>query len=86
MAHGEGRTYLGTITAGPSGNFNTTLVVAGLSVGDIITATATNAGNDTSEFGANIIVTTGGGSISGFVYTDAESESPERFIETGFPA
>ena len=30
VAHGEGRTYLGTITAGPSGNFNTTLVVAGL--------------------------------------------------------
>ena len=83
VAHGEGRTYLGTITAGPGGNFNTSLAVSGLAVGDIITATATSPGNDTSEFSANIVVTQGGGSVSGFVYGDANLNLQRDSTETG---
>ncbi|HEU4620753.1 MAG TPA: hypothetical protein VFS42_00885 [Burkholderiaceae bacterium] len=51
--YGEGRTYLGFLTTDANGNFSGTLTVAGLGVGDVITATATDAGNNTSEFGAN---------------------------------
>jgi uncharacterized repeat protein (TIGR01451 family) len=83
VAHGEGRTYLGTITANASGNFNTTLAVAGLAIGDAITATATSPGNDTSEFGANIVVTQGGGSVSGFVYEDVNLNVQRDSSETG---
>ena len=57
VAHGEGRTYLGTITADASGNFNTNLTVSGLAVGEAVTATAIDASGNTSEFGANATVT-----------------------------
>lgn len=83
LPHGEGRTYLGTITADATGNFNTSVGVAGLSVGDIITATATNASNDTSEFGLIIGVTAGGASISGFVYEDTNLNLQRDASETG---
>ena len=49
---GEGQTLLGTLTADASGNFGGTITVS-LAVGDKITATATDASNNTSEFGAN---------------------------------
>src|SRR6185295_20414259 len=53
---GEGQTYLGTLPADANGNFSGTLT-ASLAVGDRITGTATDAANNTSEFGANAIVT-----------------------------
>ena len=53
---GEGATYLGAVTTDASGNINTSLAVAGLAVGDKITATATDGSNNTSEFGGNQIV------------------------------
>jgi hypothetical protein len=53
---GEGQIYLGTLTADANGNFSGTLT-ASLVVGDRITGTATDAANNTSEFGANAIVT-----------------------------
>jgi hypothetical protein len=53
---GEGQTYLGTLTADGSGNLSGTVTVS-LSIGDKITGTATDAGNNTSEFGANATVT-----------------------------
>jgi uncharacterized repeat protein (TIGR01451 family) len=55
--NGEGRTYLGFLTADGSGNFSGSLTVSGLAGGDRITGTATDGSNNTSEFGANVIVT-----------------------------
>ena len=51
--HGEGPIYLGAVTADASGDFAGSLTVAGLAVGDTITATATDASNNTSEFGSD---------------------------------
>ncbi len=53
--YGQGRKYLGNLTADTNGNFNGTLTVSGIAKGDKITATATDAGNNTSEFGPNIV-------------------------------
>ncbi|MCP3937732.1 MAG: DUF2341 domain-containing protein, partial [Actinomycetia bacterium] len=54
---GEGRTYLGSLTTDPSdGDFSGSFTVAGLSVGDKITGTATDGSGNTSEFGANATV------------------------------
>jgi trimeric autotransporter adhesin len=58
--HGEGKTYLGTLTTDGSGNFSGNLTVpAGvtLQVGDSLTATATDSTGNTSEFSANASVT-----------------------------
>jgi CSLREA domain-containing protein len=55
--YGEGQTYLGAFTADSSGNFSAALTVSGLSIGDRLTATATDGNGNTSEFGPNIIVT-----------------------------
>jgi CSLREA domain-containing protein len=68
--YGEGQTYLGTLTADGSGNLSGTITTGALVVGDKITGTATDASNNTSEFGANFTVTlylktfTGTGSFS----------------------
>jgi len=58
--YGEGRSYLGFLTADGSGNFSGSLTVGGLAGGDRITGTATDGSNNTSEFGANVTVTSGG--------------------------
>ncbi len=50
---GEGQTYLGTLTTNSSSQFSGSLAVSGLSAGDRITATATDASGNTSEFGVN---------------------------------
>jgi len=58
--NGEGMTYLGFLTAsGSNGDFSGTLDVSGLglAVNDKITGTATDASDNTSEFGANASVT-----------------------------
>jgi len=68
---GEGQTFLGTLTADASGNLSGTLTVSGLAVGDKITGTATDASNNTSEFGANFTVAASATySISGTVFED----------------
>ena len=54
--HGEGPIYLGAATADASGDFAGSLTVAGLAVGDTITATATDASNNTSGFGSDVLV------------------------------
>ena len=51
--YGEGRTYLGFLTANGNSQFSGVLTVAGLNVGDKITATATDAAGNTSEFSLN---------------------------------
>ena len=53
---GEGRTYLGALTSDASGNFSGSVPAFGVTVGDRITATATDASGNTSEFGANLFV------------------------------
>ncbi len=69
-SHGEGRYYLGTITADSNGLFNTTLPIppsltdginnTTLGTTDLITAIATNATGSTSEFSEDIPITVAG--------------------------
>ena len=93
LAHGEGQTYLGTITADASGNFDVTLTVAGMAIGQPLTATAsrcasnpcagsTAAGN-TSEYSANFALTPIGINVSGTVYNNANHNGSKDPSETG---
>lgn len=70
VGHGEGQTYLGTLTVtlGTNGAFSGSISTALLAVGDVVTSTATIAAN-TSEFGANAAVQVVR-SVSGSVYED----------------
>lgn len=67
VPHGEGKTYIGSLTANANGVFSGTLNVAGFGIttGTAITNTA-RTGTNTSEFGANVIVNM----IQGNVYND----------------
>jgi len=86
--HGDGSGYIGTLSADANGNFSGTLTVPGgvsLAIGDVLTATATDASGDTSEFGANFTINspynmspgsfnafetaTAAGSVSGVIQT-----------------
>ena len=74
--YGAGSSYLGTLTSDASGNFSGTLALAAgsVSVGDRVTATATDASGNTSEFGANRITTTAAGlTPAGFEAFDADT-------------
>ena len=53
VPHGEGRTYIGTLTADANGRFSGSLPVGGLALGDSITGTAIDTTANTSEFAAN---------------------------------
>jgi CSLREA domain-containing protein len=55
--YGEGQAFVGSAAVGPDGSFSA--AVSGLKDGDTVTATATDAAGNTSEFAANIAV--GGG-------------------------
>jgi hypothetical protein len=57
-AAGQGRVYLGTLTADASGNLSGSLDVTGLglTLGEAITGTATDGAGNTSEFGADATV------------------------------
>ena len=86
--HGEGRTYITTITAAANGTFNVTTPVTGLSIGDLITATATSTAapaNNTSEFSADFLVAAPvvGGTVSGFVYKDVDRNGQKNGTEAG---
>jgi PKD repeat protein len=54
-AHGEGRTFIGSDVANGDGRFSA--AVSGVTVGEVVTATATDAGGNTSEFSLNMAVT-----------------------------
>ena len=71
---GEGRVYLGHLDANASSQFSGNLTVAGVSIGDRITATATDAAGNTSEFSLNVLVT-GTAGISGTVYDDVDGDA-----------
>ncbi len=57
--NGEGKTYIGSITANSGGSFTATSgdLVGSFATGDIITATATDANGNTSEFSACVTAT-----------------------------
>lgn len=82
VPHGEGRTYLGTLTTGANGTFSATFNLPSLHSGDSITATATLSGN-TSEFSPNAVVLGPGVTITGFVYNDANTNSQKETSENG---
>ncbi|CAN5555470.1 hypothetical protein BH20CHL6_BH20CHL6_06710 [soil metagenome] len=63
-AYGQGRAFAGSAVAASDGSF--VVPVSDISVGDVVTATATSAG-ETSEFGLNIPVTEAGGPPPGTV-------------------
>lgn len=73
VPHGEGRTYLGTLTTAADGTFRATLAVTGVSIGSLLTATAADAatGGNTSEFGPNF-------PVQGVDYGDA----PDSYLTT----
>ena len=81
VPHGEGRTYLGFLTTDANGNFSGPLTVSGLSVGDLITGTATDTSDNTSEFAANLLIEVF--TISGAIYHDANANSSLDFDEIG---
>lgn len=55
---GDGRTYLGTLTTDASGNFSGNITSGTVLTGtDYVTATATDASGNTSEFSVNRVVT-----------------------------
>jgi CSLREA domain-containing protein len=57
-AYGEGKTYLGGNVAGPDGQFRVTVLpTMTLSIGEYVTATATDSFSNTSEFSLNRITT-----------------------------
>lgn len=51
--HGEGAVFLGAAKPNPLGKFTASLPP--VPVGTLITATATDAASNTSEFGANVV-------------------------------
>lgn len=58
--YGEGKWYVGSITADADGNFNTDINISSLPItlmlGDFISATATDSTLNTSEFGPNQLI------------------------------
>jgi CSLREA domain-containing protein len=89
--NGEGAVYLGSTTTGTtdgSGNVGFTFHPTTMSVGQVITATATDASGNTSEFSACFTVTTGTAGIVEFVsasYNVNENAGPAQitFKRTG---
>ena len=59
-AHGEGQTFLGSmnVTTNASGNFTGTFTTTTLAAGQVVSATATNSANNTSEFSNTRVVQT----------------------------
>ena len=58
--HGEGEIYLGFVLADANGNFSISFSTTTINAGDFITATATDANNNTSEFSPAYLIPAGG--------------------------
>jgi hypothetical protein len=56
--HGEGQKFLGqtSVTTNGNGNANFSFIAPAVAVGEVVTATATNPGSNTSEFSDAIVV------------------------------
>jgi len=82
---GQGRTYLGTLSADANGNFSGKLTLPGgvtISTGDKLTATATDAAGNTSEFGSQITTAEG---LFGTVFEDVNyGGGPGRNLAASF--
>ncbi len=59
QGHGEGKTFLGRVTAAANGTWSLTLSSGQVSKGQQVTATATTTSTplETSEFATNVVVT-----------------------------
>jgi hypothetical protein len=59
QGHGEGKTFLGRVTADSTGKWSLSLSTGQVTAGQRVTATATTTSTplETSEFGANVVVT-----------------------------
>jgi hypothetical protein len=59
QGHGEGKTFLGRVTAAANGTWSLTLSSGQVSKGQQVTATSTTTSSplETSEFGTNVVVT-----------------------------
>jgi len=80
VPHGEGRWYLGSCTSAANGTFDCTLTVpsgVSLAAGDAVTGITIDADGNTSEFGANKVVSV---RVSGRVYEDLQ---PNASRDTG---
>jgi parallel beta-helix repeat protein len=84
--NGEAEVYLGSDTlttdAGGDALVNTTLAVA-VAAGEVITATATDPSNNTSEFSNAVAVAAASWSISGIVYHDTDGDADVVEVGTG---
>lgn len=81
---GEGATYLGQATATPGGNFS---VVVQIAPQGALTATATDAAGDTSEFAKNLTYSTGATALLGIARSTNSIEldwHDPNLGETGF--
>ncbi len=76
IPHGEGKSYLGSCSTKSDGTFSCNLSASGLSVGSQITAIAIDGEGNTSEFSANVKVTssTPSNKITGYVFEDANHD------------
>ena len=77
--HGEGKTFIYTLTTDSTGLFDEIIPAASLkspvNVNTVLTSTATDSlSGSTSEFGANITVLASAITISGYVYLDADHD------------
>ena len=84
VPHGEGRTFLQSATADSNGLFDFTISNLTLNA-NTLTATATDASGNTSEFSANsgILVPVAGVTVSGTVYLDANRNGTLDNQESG---
>ena len=71
--HGEGRAFVGSAVAASDGGFSVN--VAGVTVGQYVTATATDGVGNTSEFALNVPVTSASSPVGMLVASDSFSSS-----------
>jgi hypothetical protein len=60
--YGQGKTFVGSGTTNSSGAF--AVAISGVTAGQYLTATATDASGNTSEFSQNLVVASGGGTTT----------------------
>lgn len=88
--NGEGRTYIGSATVNTDGSCNAPVSVTlpvGIAAGGVITATATDAQGNTSEFSACRTVTNPGGNTTTLTPTaDTWVQGADAFLNTNYGA
>ena len=84
---GEGQTLRAsfTVTTNSSGNASFSKLIFGVSIGQVVTATATDPQNNTSEF-SKAVKDIGSAVISGTVFNDANGDKVKQTTEAGLSA